>query len=366
MRVLFQSRKTLFSAPGGDTTQILKTKEHLEKLGIEVNISLELTPDLSDYDIVHVFNLMRPQDLYLQVKNAKEQNKKIALSTIYGPYEEYEKKGRGGFLQILNKTLSITQIEYLKVVARAVLNNEFSKGTLLYLINGHTKLQKKILKYTDVLLPNSESEMERVINDFNLNGYTYNSVPNAVDINKFKYEEVEVPSDIEKYRDCVLCVSRIEGRKNQLNVVRAAKALPYKFVFIGKAGANFKNYMQKCIQESPANCEFIGPVAHEDLPKYYKVSRVHILASWMETPGLTSLEAAIMKNNIVVTKKGDTESYFGDMAYYCEPDSVESIKKAIVCAYKEPFKLKLTKKIVNNYTWEDTAQETLKGYKKII
>ena len=49
MKVLFQSRKTLYSAPGGDTTQLLKTKEYLEKLGVQVDISLELTPDVSSY-----------------------------------------------------------------------------------------------------------------------------------------------------------------------------------------------------------------------------------------------------------------------------------------------------------------------------
>ena len=97
MKVLFQSRKTLYSAPGGDTTQLLKTKEYLEKLGVEVDISLELEPDLTGYDLVHVFNLMRPQELYLQVRNAKRQHKKVALSTIYGPYAEYEKKARGGY-----------------------------------------------------------------------------------------------------------------------------------------------------------------------------------------------------------------------------------------------------------------------------
>ena len=67
MKVLFQSRKTLYSVPGGDTTQITKTKEYLEKLGVEVDVSLELNPDVSRYDIVHVFNLMRPLELYLQV-----------------------------------------------------------------------------------------------------------------------------------------------------------------------------------------------------------------------------------------------------------------------------------------------------------
>lgn len=365
MKVLFQSRKTLYSAPGGDTTQLLKTKEYLEKLGVKVDISLELLPDLTSYDLVHVFNLMRPQELYLQVKNAKEQGKKVALSTIYGPYVEFEKKARGGLLQWMNKFLSITQIEYLKVIARLVLNGERNKGTWVYLANGHKHLQRKIVKMVDVFLPNSQSEMERVAGDFHLKDYNYVVVPNAVDIQKFDYEKVVIDPENEKFRDCILCVSRIEGRKNQLNVIRAARGLPYQFVFIGKAGPNFGRYMEKCKEEGKGNCEFLGQIDHEKLPQFYKLSRVHILASWMETPGLSSLEAGIMYSNIVVTKKGDTADYFGNYAYYCEPDDLDSIRQAIEKAYVTPFDSGLRDKIMNNYTWSDTARETLKGYKSI-
>lgn len=366
MKVLFQSRKTLFTAPGGDTTQILKTKEYLEKSGVTVDISLELTPDVSAYDIIHVFNLMRPQELYLQVKNAKKYGKKVALSTIYGPYEEYEKKARGGILQFINKFLSITQIEYLKVIARAILNFEFSKGTVIYLLNGHKRLQRKIIKMVDVFLPNSHSEMKRVADDFNLEQYNYVAVANAVDINKFDYNKVDIDEEFEKYRDCVLCVSRIEGRKNQLNIVRACKDLPYKFVFIGKAGANFHKYHELCKKEANENMFFLGQIEHEKLPQFYKLAKVHILASWMETPGLSSLEAGVMRCNVVATKKGDTEDYFEDYAYYCEPDDLNSIKEAVVNAYNNAFDEKFHDRIINNYTWEDTAEQTLAGYKSII
>lgn len=366
MKVLFQSRKTLFTAPGGDTTQILKTKEYLEKLGVSVDISLELTPDVSDYDIVHVFNLMRPQELYLQVKNAKKYGKKVALSTIYGPYEEYEKKARGGILQVMNNMLSITQIEYLKVIARAVLNFEFSKGTCVYLLNGHKRLQRKIIKMVDVFLPNSDSEMLRVAKDFNLSSYNYIAVANAVDVNKFNYDNISIDPELEKYKDCVLCVSRIEGRKNQLNIIRACNELPYKFVYIGKAGANFQKYFEQCKKEANSNTYFLGQIEHEKLPQFYKLAKVHILASWMETPGLSSLEAGVMRTNIVATKKGDTEDYFKDMAFYCEPDDLPSIKKAVKQAYETPFKENLLKRILDNYTWEDTARQTLDGYKSVF
>ncbi len=366
MKVLFQSRKTLYTVPGGDTTQILKTKEFLEKLGVEVDISLELTPDVSNYDIVHVFNLMRPQDLYLQVKNAKKHGKKVALSTIYGPYEEYEKKARGGLLQVLNNMLSITQIEYLKVIARAILNFEFGKGTMYYLLNGHKRLQRKIIKMVDVFLPNSDSEMLRVAKDFGLTKYNYVAIANAVDINKFDYNSVQVKPELEKYKDCVLCVSRIEGRKNQLNIIRACKELPYKFVFIGKAGANFKKYFQQCKEEANEQTYFLGQIDHEELPQFYKLAKVHILASWMETPGLSSLEAGVMRTNVVVTKKGDTEDYFKDFAFYCEPDDLNSIRQAVEDAYNSPFDENLYKRIIENYKWEDTAQQTLMGYRSVF
>lgn len=366
MKVLFQSRQTLFSAPGGDTTQILKTKEYLEKLGIQVAVTTDLEPDLSEYDVVHVFNLMRPQDIYLQVRNAKKWNKKIALSTIYGPYEEYEKKARGGFLQFINKFLSITQIEYLKVIARAVLNWEFSKGTLIYLIRGHKSLQKEIVKDVDVFLPNSESEMLRVAKDFNLKNYKHVAVANAVDVNKFNYPEVKVEKEYEKYQDCVLCVARIEGRKNQLNVVRACKDLPYKFVFIGKPSPNSKKYYEMCVNEASDNFHFLGQIDHEKLPQFYKLAKVHVLASWMETPGLSSLEAGVMRTNVVVTKKGDPEDYFKDYAYYCDPENLKSIRTAVENAYNEPFNDGLRQRILNNYKWEDTAEQTLQGYSMIM
>jgi glycosyltransferase involved in cell wall biosynthesis len=102
------------------------------------------------------------------------------------------------------------------------------------------------------------------------------------------------------------------------------------------------------------------------LKELYKVAKVHALVSWMETPGLSSLEAAAMGCNIVVTRKGDTYDYFENYAFYCEPDNVNSIKQAIDDAFTSSVNPKLKQKILDNYTWEKTAEETYKAYKKIL
>ena len=50
MKVLMQIRANAFTCPGGDTIQMQKTKEALAGIGYDVDLSLELRPDLSQYD----------------------------------------------------------------------------------------------------------------------------------------------------------------------------------------------------------------------------------------------------------------------------------------------------------------------------
>jgi glycosyltransferase involved in cell wall biosynthesis len=362
MKVLFQTRTNLFEAPGGDMVQMLKTKEFLEKTGIQVDISLDFEPNLEGYDLVHLFNLMEPQDIYLQLKNAQRQNKKVVLSTIYGLYTEFERKARGGIFQKVANFLSPYQIVYIKTLVKHYKEKRMHKGVLQMLYKGHYGLMKEIVDNTSVFLPNSDSEMKRVATEFKLKNPKYVSIPNAIDKSVFTDSDDNQTNPFLKHKDCILCAARIEGRKSTLNLVRAVKNTKYQLVLVGKESQNQKEYVNQVHLEAGKNVTFLGAISHEELKKLYQVCKVHALVSWMETPGLSSLEAAAMGKNIVVTTKGDTYDYFEDYAFYCEPDDIESIKKAITKAYDSPVNPKLKQKILEKYTWEQTAIETLKAY----
>ncbi len=369
MKVLFQSRTNLFKAPGGDMVQMQKTKQYLEKLGVEVDISLEFEPDLTGYDVVHLFNLMEPQDIYRQYLNAKNQNKPIVLSTIYGLYTEYERNARGGFFQIIANILSPYQIGYIKTLIKHFYEKRFHKGVWKMLFKGYYKLMYEIVNGVDYLLPNSESEMQRVAKEFNLSNYNYFNVPNAIDIVVFNSDYKLSNLDIEKYgkfKDSVLCVARIEGRKSTLNLVKAFKDLPYQLVLVGNESKNQKEYVSQVHANSGVNVHYLGPVPHEDLAALYKLAKVHCLISWMETPGLSSLEAGAMNCNLVITDKGDTMEYFENLAEYCDPNDVESIKDAIIRSYNKNYNQDLRNKIITNYNWDNTAKITYQAYIKSI
>jgi len=87
-----------------------------------------------------------------------------------------------------------------------------------------------------------------------------------------------------------------------------------------------------------------------------------VLASWFETAGLSSLEAAAMGCNVVITRKGDAHEYFGDEAEYCDPASPTSIREAIERAASSEPNLLLQQKIYSDFTWSKAASRTFEAY----
>lgn len=370
MRVLIQSRKNLFTLKGGDTVQLTKTKEELDKLGVEADISLELEPDLSSYDLVHLTNVTRIQETYLQMKNAVRQHKPVILSTIYWPVEEFEKSGQVGIRKIINRYLSVDTEEKIKAVARYVKDEDSRNEATSNLWKvGYTKMQDYVVQHTSFFLPNSEIEMEMFSKNFNVPMKNYNVVPNAIDSDIATKQLIKtIPEKFEKFRDAVICVGRIEPRKNQVMLAEALDNSQYKVLFVGAVSENQKGYFNelKKIVDTHGNYYYMPYIDNTELYQLYRVCKVSALPSWYDTPGLVSLEAGVMGCNLAISNKGSTKEYFGELASYCEPDDMESIRKSVDEAYRMSQNGKLQQMILDRYTWKRAAEETLTGYKTIL
>src|SRR5690606_11333580 len=172
----------------------------------------------------------------------------------------------------------------------------------------------------------------------------------------------------EQERDAklVLCVARIEGKKNQLQLIKALNHTPFQVLIIGKPAPNHVSYYEECRRVAAPNIYFEGFVALEELHRYYRKAKVHVLPSWNETCGLSSLEAAYNGCNIVVTDKGDTTEYYKNNAWYCDPGDEQSIQQAVVAAAAAPVNLRFRKEIEERYNWKNAAAETLAVYQQIL
>jgi glycosyltransferase involved in cell wall biosynthesis len=360
MKVLFLARATLYSVYGGDTVQILSTAKYLRILGLTVDIKrCNESIDYATYDLIHVFNIIRPADTLYHVKKSK---KPYVISTIFVDYSEYHKYNDRGIFRLLNRVFSGDRMEYIKTIARWIKNGE-SITSLEYLFMGHYKSVRKLALGASMLLPNSESEYRRFSKAYHVIK-PYRVIYNGIDPEIFKLEN----SAIHKERDPlnVLCVARIEGKKNQLNLIKALNNTPFKLTIIGKPAPNHMKYNEDCRQAAASNIIFEDFVPQEQLMDWYLRARVHVLPSWNETTGLSSLEAAYAGCNIVITPKGDTSEYFGSEAFYCEPDDIRSIYNAIEKASQAPFSDVLRNRIISVYNWKVAAEKTLAAYNESL
>lgn len=366
MKILMQSRVSLFRIPGGDTIQILKTKEFLEKLGVRVDISLESEPDLSHYDIVHFYHFFRIHEAYISARNAKKQKKKFVLTPIYVSKElrnNFENNADLGYIKYVNRIVGEELRERLKGVWHYFIDKERNIATLSLILKGYKRLMEKTIKEVDLFLPNSQAEMNMLIKDFP-GTYRYKIIPNAVDENLFRER-----TNINKYSllpDTILCIARIEPRKNQLSLIKAIKETPYRLLLIGDFVPNRITYYDEVIKYKSEKINILSALPHNELKYIYSNAKVHALPSWFESPGLSSLEAAAMGCNIVVSDQDIIREYFGNFAFYCKPDSIASIKDAILKAYAAEKKSELREHILENYNWKKVAKLTLEAYEEIL
>jgi glycosyltransferase involved in cell wall biosynthesis len=363
MKILFCVRPDLISTPGGDTIQILKTKDYLERLNISVDVILNTDSIHRRYDLAHLFNIIRVNSLFDYVKHLVKKNIPYVISPIYWDTSEYESK-------VLNRISRKRKLysSLKKITPAGKLIETFFKlfpGDRLIEPMTNSKIMF-CLENSKLILPNSYIEKIMIEKNFHIRENCF-VVPNGIDENIIPDEYKKIKSRF-NLPDAFICsVGRIEYRKNQLQTIKAARELGINLILIGNINKREIKYWKECKKLFDNNTTYISYLTHEELYSIYQNALSHILPSWFETPGLVSLEAGFNGCQIVTSKKGSTCEYFNDYAFYCEPDNYETIKSAIKESLIRPKNLDgLKDRILQKYTWKHAAEVTSKSYEWVL
>jgi glycosyltransferase involved in cell wall biosynthesis len=325
MKVLFCIRPDFKSKIAGDSVQMMTIFKYLSMMGVEVYINDGSIIDYYDYDIIHLFNLTRISETYRYLKIAKKCQKPVVLTPIYWDLKKYYSYSG---------------------------NDIFLKSWEL-----NSRFRKEIVNECNMLYPSSSIEQQLLFQEFSTD-IPCTIVYNCIDTTLFNNQQLKNNAD----NSFIFCASRICPRKNQLALAYACRELGEDLLLTGDV--NNREYLDKCLQFK--NVRYLGFFKERDLVRFYKSAKLHVLCSFVETPGLSSLEAGACGCNIVSTSEGSAEEYFQGLATYCDPYNDADIYEAVKKALKLNNQPALQNHILKNYNPEKCLKPLYDSYMDIL
>lgn len=347
MKVLFNTHSTAYQMFGGMEVQMINTKSHLEKLGIYVKNYDMYDDKVDNFDILHTFGSYSYETVPM-VNLVINKKKVVVLSPVYWNSRELNLQGNS-----FNEKIRGVGAETLRYIGKKC--NIATLNPTNYL-----------LKRADIILPNSKLEADSLIREFGVKKEKIYIVPNGVEK---RFLEGNPKLFLEKYgiKDFVLFTGRIEKKKNVLNLIKASSESKIPLIIIGNPTPDI-DYYNACRKNASDNVIFLGHIDHDSeiLSSAYSAAKVFVLPSWLETPGISALEAGLSGCNVVITDRGSTKEYFENFVTYCNPASVKSIQEAIEIEYNKPKTNDLRDHILSKFTWDRVAEKTLEAYNLVL
>lgn len=365
LNVLMLNRTDSERCPGGDTVQMEATARFLRDSGHGVTVSFELQPDLTGVDLVHLFNLTRPNETAAQAEHARRGGKPYVLSSVYWdienvvPWHAYEFPRcllhlclPDGFRRALRSAASWRRRPPGGSIGQTQMPQR----------GDPVRLQTAILQGARLVFPNSRAERDLLLARFPfLQPERLCVTPNGV---------APPAEDDRRQRDGTtrskadapfVCAGAIGPRKNQLNLVKAFQHLPdERLLIIGQASPGSAAYERAVRRAAGPNVEIRGPVPHAEMSAILANAKALVQPSFIETPGLSAMEAAACGTPIVVADVAPVREYFGTLAHDCYPDSPGSIAGAC----REAARAKRTdgRRFAAAHTWHAALQPMAVAY----
>lgn len=229
-------------------------------------------------------------------------------------------------------------------------------------------LFKLSAKRADLLLTVSEYSKDRIAEHYDIPEDKIVVTPNAVSVDFAKVDRetakrFTVSMGVDKY---ILYVSRIEPRKNQVNLLRAYIKLNlaekgYHLVFIGRKTINTPELdalMASIGSVEKKYVHFINQVTCEELRMWYCAASLFVYPALAEGFGIPPIEAGVAEIPCIChnqTAMGDF-TFFGNNLI--DVRDIELLKKRIVENLEsQPDVKQIRNTILSVYNWEDVADK---------
>lgn len=236
----------------------------------------------------------------------------------------------------------------------------------LHLANNYDQ-QRAILQQSYVVT-NTTVESQQLRSWFRLPDLPTATVPLGIDDAHFDPDAIKPSPALPCSPGYVLQVSRIQAEKNQAMLLQALFDVPCDIILAGSGVPNQPEYLQRCqeLARARGRAWFLGEVPYDLLPQLYARAGAHVLASWVEHPGLVTLEAAAMGCSVVSTEYSTIGDYLPGMVEWCAPDDPASIRLAVERARSTTQDKRALSAAARRFTWKEAASKMKRVYDTVL
>ncbi|MDH1882761.1 glycosyltransferase family 4 protein [Empedobacter falsenii] len=231
-----------------------------------------------------------------------------------------------------------------------------------------TILFKWSAKKTDILLTVSNYSKRQISKHFNIPETKIFVTPNGVNDEFLEdYDKNRIQEKIlSKYglKDYILYISRVEPRKNQLQLLQLFsnnKSINEQFtmVFVGKKSLesnSFDEYFMQLPKDVKDKVKYIEQVPQEDLVDFYRSASFFIYPSLYEGFGIPPIEAAAAKIPVLCNNSTALNDFkiFGEYLIDFESEKLPSIFEKFVISNESELN-SIRVEVSKKYRWEVSA-----------
>lgn len=356
---------------GGDTVVMEKLSAAMAGLGADVRVGRQDDlPDPAEFDLLHIFTIAPLDHARRMVAWAKSGGVRIVFSPLY--YSDF----RDWFVRAIENT------PRWRALARTLgkpLAWQVFRGwqTARLPVQPVWRAMRKALLAADVVATTSGWENAWVAGHFQLPAATRSQmqlcrfgIDDALYGRSFTDGELTAFRSKHNLREpYIVEVARIESKKNQLAVIEALWDDPIDLVFVGAQSPYFApDYAQRCREAASrrGRTHFLGWLPKSELPLAYAASAAHILPSWNELPGLSSLEAGACGTRVISTQYSAIREMLGGDAWTLDPYDHASIRRAALAALAAPRPAGLRERLLREFNWCEATRVNLALYERVL
>jgi glycosyltransferase involved in cell wall biosynthesis len=249
-------------------------------------------------------------------------------------------------------------------------------------VETYTERVKRCLKWTDLVVTISESSKKDIVEYLSVEPDRIYVTPLAsrYSPNYLSLDSKEKLKQLINYdfsKPYILFVSTIEPRKNinaiisAFNYLKEKSKIEHQLILIGQKGWHHHPIFEAIAASSwNSQVHHLNYLSDELVALFYSQADVFVYPSHYEGFGLPVLEAMTLGAPVITSNTSSLPEVAGDAALLVDPNEPTQLAEAILKVISD---CQLRSQLIHKgqeraklYSWERTAQETLKAYRSLL